>query len=63
MLQVILRVIQCISDFQKPCVSKTAGFRVRDLDLCVIQFYVVIVFPLVKQSAKPLHFLFQFCEN
>ncbi len=29
------------------------------LDLYVIQFYVVIVFQLVKQSAKPLGFLFQ----
>ncbi len=30
------------------------------LDLYVIQFYVVIVFHLVKQSAKPLGFLFIF---
>ena len=30
MLQVILGVIRCISDFQKPCVSKTVGFRVKD---------------------------------
>ncbi len=27
------------------------------LDLCVFQFYVFIVFHLVKQSAKPLGFL------
>ncbi len=30
MLQVILGVIRCISDFQKPCASKTAGLRVKD---------------------------------
>ena len=30
MLQVILGVIRCISDFQKPCVSKTAGLGVKD---------------------------------
>ena len=30
MLQVILGAIRCISDFQKPCVSKTAGLRVKD---------------------------------
>ena len=30
MLQVILGVIQCISDFQKHCVSKKAGLRVKD---------------------------------
>ncbi len=54
-------VIRCISDFQKPCVSKTAGFRVKDTSrsLCY-PVYVVIVFHLVKQSAKPLGFLFTF---
>ncbi len=58
MLQVILGVIPCISDFQKPCISKTAGLRVKDTStLYVVQFYVVIVFHLVKQSAKPLGFL------
>ncbi len=30
------------------------------LDFYVIQFYVVIVFHHVKQSAKPLGFLFNF---
>ena len=30
MLQVILGVIRCSSDFQKPCASKTAGLRVKD---------------------------------
>ncbi len=30
MLQVILGVMRCISDFQKPCASKTSGFRVKD---------------------------------
>ncbi len=30
MFQVILGVIRCISDFQNPCVLKTAGFRVND---------------------------------
>ncbi len=30
MLQVILGFIRCISDFQKPCASKTAGLRVKD---------------------------------
>ncbi len=30
MLQVILGVIRCISHFQKPCASKTAGLRVKD---------------------------------
>ncbi len=37
----------------------------KDLDLYVIQFYVVIVFHLVKQSAKPLGFLFilKLCES
>ncbi len=30
MLQVILGVIRCISDFQKHCVSKTSGLRVKD---------------------------------
>ncbi len=30
MLQVILEVIRCISDFQKPWASKTAGLRVKD---------------------------------
>ncbi len=30
MLEVILRVIGCISNFQKPCASRTAGFRVED---------------------------------
>ncbi len=30
MLQVILGVIRCISDFQKPWVSKTAALRVKD---------------------------------
>ena len=59
MLQVILGVIKCISNFQKPCVLKTAGFRVKDnLDLCVIQFYgVIVVFHRDKQSSKPLDFL------
>ncbi len=54
-------VIRCISDFQKPCVSKTAGFRVKDTSrsLCY-PVYVVIVFHLVKQSAKLLGFLLIF---
>ena len=30
MLQVILGVIQCISDFQKACASKIAVLRVKD---------------------------------
>ncbi len=30
MFQVILGVIQFITDFQKPCASKTAGLRVKD---------------------------------
>ncbi len=30
MLHVILGVIRFISDFQKPCASKTAGLRVKD---------------------------------
>ncbi len=51
MLQVILGDIVFISDFQKPCASKTAGLRVKDnLDLYAIQF--------IKQSTKPLGFLF-----
>ena len=29
MLQVILGVIRCISDFKQPCVSKTAGLRAK----------------------------------
>ncbi len=59
MLHVILGVIRCISDFQQPCVSKTVGFRAKhNLNLYVIQFYVVIVCHLVKQRAKPLGFLF-----
>ncbi len=42
--------------FQIPCVSKTAGFRVKDRSRS-IQFCVVIVFHLGKQSAKSLGFL------
>ncbi len=61
MLQVILGVIRDISDFQKPF-QKSRKRQVLEwkihLDLCVIQFYVVIVFHLVKQGAKPLGFLF-----
>ncbi len=51
-------VIRCTLDFQKLCVSKTAGFRVKDTSrsLCY-PVYVVIVFHLVKQSAKPHGFL------
>ena len=30
MLQVMPGVIRCISDFKKPCASKTAGLRVKD---------------------------------
>ena len=30
MLPVILRVIQCISDFQKPCAPRKAGLTVKD---------------------------------
>ncbi len=57
-------VIRCISDFQKPCVSKTAVFRMNDTSrsLCY-PVYVVIVFHLVKQSAKPLGFLFGVTGN
>ncbi len=66
MLQVILGVIRytCISDFQKPCASKTTGLRVKDTSrsLCY-QFYVVIVFHLVKQRAKPLGFLFNLVQD
>ncbi len=63
MLQVILGVIRCISDFQKPCILKTAGLGVKDTSrsLCY-PVYVVIVFHLVKQSAKPLGFLFEGCN-
>ncbi len=59
MLQIILGVIRCISDFEKPCVSKTADLRVKDTSrsLCY-PVYVAIVFHLVKQSAKPLGSLF-----
>ncbi len=41
MLQVILGVIWCISDFQKHCVSKTAGLRVQDISrsLCYPVLY------------------------
>ncbi len=59
MLQVILGVIRCISHFQQPYVSETAGLRAKHLNLYVIQFYVVIVCHLVKQSAKPLGFLYR----
>ncbi len=56
-------VIRCISDFQKLCVSKTAGFRVKatstGTSLCY-PVYVFIVFHLVKQSAKPLGFLLEY---
>ncbi len=57
-------VIRCISDIQKPCVSKTVGFRVKDTSrsLCY-PVYVVIVFHLVKQSAKPLGFLSDFRQT
>ncbi len=36
MLQVILGVIRCISDFQQPCVAKTAGLRAKHtpISLC-----------------------------
>ena len=33
------------------------------LDLCVIQFYVVLVFHLVKQRAKPLGFLLVYIDT
>ena len=58
MLQVILGVNRCISNIQKPCASKTVGLRVKDTSryLCY-PVYVVIVYHLVKQSAKPLGFL------
>ncbi len=59
MFQVILWVIRCISDFQQHCVSKTVGLRAKhNLHLYFIQFYVVIVCHLIKQSAKPLCFLY-----
>ncbi len=49
------------SDFQKPCVSKTAVFRVNDTSRSLCDpVYVVIVFHLVKQSTKPLGFLLLF---
>ncbi len=52
--------IQWIQDTcEKPCVSKTAGFRVKDTSRSqCYPVYVVIVFNLVKQSAKPVGFLF-----
>ena len=58
MLQVILGVILFISDFQKPCASKTAVVRVKDTSrsLC----YPVLCghcFHLVMQSTKPQGFL------
>ena len=60
MLQVILGVIRCISDFQKLCVSKTAGLRVKDTSRSLrFPVYVVIVFHLEKQSAKSLGFLYR----
>ena len=61
MLQVILGVIRCISDFQKHCVSKAAGLRVKDTSrpLCY-PVYVATVFHLVKQSTKDLGFLLNF---
>ncbi len=44
--------------FRKPCASKTAGLRVKDTPRShAIQFYVVIVFHLVKQSAKGFLFV------
>ncbi len=57
MLQVILGVIRCISDFQKPCASKTAGLRVKHTSRSLCYPVLCIVFHLVKQSAKPLGFL------
>ncbi len=60
-LKVILGVIRCISIFQKPCISKTAGLRVKDTSRSLFNpVYVVIAFYRVKQSAKPLGFLLIF---
>ena len=58
-LKVILGLFGVFLIFRKPCVSKTADFRVKDTSrsLCY-PGYVAIVFHLVKQSAKPLGFLF-----
>ncbi len=59
LLQVILGVIWCVPDFQKPCASKRAGLRVKDTSrsLCYPVLCGHNVFYLVKQSAKPLGFL------
>ena len=54
MLQVILGVIRGVSDFQQPCVSKRQVLEWNiHLNLYVIQFYVVIVCHLFKQSTTP----------
>ncbi len=47
-------VIRCISHFQNLVSQKRQILEWKiHLDLCVIQFYVVIVFHVVKQSASP----------
>ncbi len=52
-------VILCISDFQKSCVSKTAGLRVKDISrsLC---YSVLCGHCLPSCQAKPLGFLFSY---
>ncbi len=61
MLQVILAVILCVFLIFKnlvPQKRQVLEWKINvHLDLYDIQFYVVIVFYLVKQSAKPLGFL------
>ncbi len=60
MLQIILGVIRCIFDFQKPCALKTTGIRVKDTSRSLSYLFLcIIVFHLVKQSAKPLGFLLE----
>ena len=53
MLQVILGSFGVFFYIKHPCISTTAGLRVKhNLNLYVIQFYVVIVCHRVKQSVK-----------
>ncbi len=59
MLQVILGSFGVFPRFKNLVSRKRQVLEwQKHLDLYIIQFYVVIVFHLVKQSAKPLGFLF-----
>ncbi len=64
MLQVILGSFGVFPIFKNLVPRKRQVLeRKIHLYLYVIQFYVVIVFHLVKQSAKPLVFLFFFFSS